>query len=105
MFPPAQLTEIRGLTSKRQIKRGEMPNSEREILKYFGIIIIATRFDIVSKHDLQKNTSEYDFIAAPNFGKTGMPANDSTTFSAMSGGMTSLRSAQRVCRTKSTVGV
>ena len=44
-----------------------------EVLKFFGILILVTRFEFGKKRDLWKKRSQNPYIPAPNFGdKTSM---------------------------------
>ena len=45
-----------------------------EVLKYFGILILLTKFEFNSRRNLWSNLSEHRYIPAPSMGK-GIPRN------------------------------
>ena len=73
MFPPQQLQHIINLTNKNLRKQGLRATTKGEIIKYFGIIILGTRFEFKARRDLWNVRSKSRFIDPPRFGeKTGM---------------------------------
>ena len=73
MFPPQQLQHIINLTNTNLRKEGQRDTTKGEIVKFFGIIILGTRFEFRARRDLWNTTSKSEFIDPPRFGqKTGM---------------------------------
>ena len=46
-----------------------------EILKFFGIWVLSTRFEFGSCASLWSNTTSSKYLPAPDFGKTGISRN------------------------------
>ena len=44
-----------------------------EIVKFFGVMLLATRFEFGSRASLWSNVTTNKYIPAPSFGQTGMP--------------------------------
>jgi Transposase IS4 len=72
MFPPAQLTLIVALTNKRLRAHHQRETSSSEILKYFGIMVLATRCQFSRRRDLWNTVPKSPYEIAYNFGRTGM---------------------------------
>jgi hypothetical protein len=72
MFPPSQLTLITTLTSEQLIKDNKKPTTKGEILKFFGMLILITRFEFSNRSSLWSNVAPSKYIPAPALGKTGM---------------------------------
>ena len=47
--------------------------SAGEIVKFFGVMLLATRFEFGSRVSLWSNVTTNKYIPAPSFGQTGMP--------------------------------
>ena len=47
--------------------------SAGEIVKFFGVMLLATRFEFGSRASLWSNVTTNKYIPAPSFGQTGMP--------------------------------
>ena len=47
--------------------------SAGEIVKFFGVMLLATRFEFGSRASLWSNVTTNKYIPAPLFGQTGMP--------------------------------
>ena len=75
MFPPTQLQEMCRLTNFQLNKKEARETTIGEILKFFGIMILATRFEFQSRASLWSNTAPSKYIPAPSFGRTGMSRN------------------------------
>ena len=75
MFPPSQLTQCTLLTNIAFRKNKIKEATTGEVLKYFGILILLTKFEFNSRRDLWSNLSNHRYIPAPAMGKTGMPRN------------------------------
>ena len=72
MFPTAHLETITRLTNHELGKKDRRVCTCGEILKFIGIIILATNFEFPSRRNLWRSTISSKFFPAPNFGKTGM---------------------------------
>jgi hypothetical protein len=72
MFPPTQLQLIVVLTSRELTKISAPATTKGEILKFIGVIILATRFEFQSRASLWSTTSLSRYTPAPSLGKTGM---------------------------------
>ena len=44
-----------------------------EIVKFFGVMLLVTRFEFGSRASLWSNVTTNKYIPAPSFGQTGMP--------------------------------
>ena len=58
--------------SQNLVKHGEKGTTKGEMIKWFGIIILATRFKFVYRVSLWYTVSQSKYRSAPAFGKTGM---------------------------------
>ena len=73
MFPPTHLLKIITLTNDKLRKIGKKATTKGEIAKFFGILLLATRYEFCSRRDLWSSRSISRFVEAPKFGqKTGM---------------------------------
>jgi hypothetical protein len=72
MFPPDQLAAIVTLTSENLLLKSKAPTTPGEVLKFFGVLILVTRFEFSSRSSLWSNTAPSKYQPAPSFGKTGM---------------------------------
>ena len=68
MFPPTQLQHIINLTNRNLRKEGRRETSKGEIVKFFGIIILGTKFEFASRRDLWETASKSKYIDPPRFG-------------------------------------
>ena len=59
-------------TSHKLVKHGEKGKTKEEIIKWFGIIILATRFEFGDRASLWYTVSQSRYRSAPDFGNTGM---------------------------------
>ena len=76
MFPPDHLVEIISLTNIKLRAMGEKETTKGEIVKFFGVIVLGTRFVFASRRDLWSTTSVSRLIDPLNFGKrTGVSRN------------------------------
>ncbi len=73
MFPDDQLTEMLSLTNRELRKRGAPDLTMPELLKFFGILILSTRFEFGSRSELWSRTAPSKYRPAPAFGRCGMP--------------------------------
>jgi hypothetical protein len=72
MFPEDQLTEMIVLTNRELRKRGAPDLCLAELLKFFGILLLATRFEFGSRAELWSTTAPSKYRPAPAFGTCGM---------------------------------
>jgi len=72
MFPPIQLNHIVVLTNRELSKITTLITTKGEILKFFGVIILATRFEFQSRASLWSATALSRYTPAAALGKTGM---------------------------------
>jgi hypothetical protein len=76
MVPQDQLARIVRLTSKRLEDRDKTTTSAGEVLKFIGVLIVATRFEFGSRNDLWSTTGANRLLNGLNFrAKTGMYRN------------------------------
>ena len=68
MFPPNHLIKIIALTNVRLEAKGHEDITNVELVKFFGIIILGSRYEFGSRRDLRATTSVSRFFDAPNFG-------------------------------------
>jgi hypothetical protein len=73
MFPPDQLLTIVTLTSENLLLKTKAATTPGEVLKFFGVLILVTRFEFSARASLWSNTAPSKYEPAPSFGKTGMP--------------------------------
>jgi hypothetical protein len=71
-FPIRHLSTIVTLTNENLISRKFTLTSPKEILKFFGVMLLMTRFTFPSRESLWQSTPRNKYIPAPNFGVTGM---------------------------------
>ena len=72
LFPPNQFKWMTLYTSQQLIKNGEKRTTKGEMMKWFGIIILATRIEFGDRASLWSTVSQSEYISAPDFGNTGM---------------------------------
>jgi Transposase IS4 len=75
MFPYVHLGEIARLTNVHLLQQKRALNSVGELLKFFGVLVLMTRFELGKRHDLWKTSPSSKYIPAQAFGKTGMSRN------------------------------
>jgi Transposase IS4 len=72
LFPPLQLRLIVTLTNERLEATHERATTVSEMLKYFGIMILATRCQFSNRCDLWNTVPSHPYNVVYNFGRTGM---------------------------------
>ena len=75
MFPYEQLKAMVELTNVALQKLNDKATSAGELLKFFGVVLLGTRFEFGKRNSLWSESSQNPFIPAPCFGKTGMSRN------------------------------
>ena len=72
MFPPTHLQDMARLTNTVLAAQSSERTSCGELLKFFGILILASKFEFKSIRSLWSTTAPSKYIPAPAFGRTGM---------------------------------
>ena len=72
MFPPKQLNTILRATNPILIDRNKKGTTKGEILKFFGLIILATKHEFNNRASLWSASPHSKYESAPNFGRSGM---------------------------------
>ena len=75
LFPQEQLQLILQLTNNELAMARKNYTMAGEIVKFFGVMLLVTRFEFGSRASLWSNMSTNKYIPAPSFGLTGMPWN------------------------------
>ena len=73
LFPPQQLQLILQLTNNELAIARKNYTTAGEIVKFFGVMLLVTRFEFGSRASLWSNVTTNKYIPAPSFGLTGMP--------------------------------
>ena len=73
LFPPEQLQLILQLTNNELSMVRKNYTMTGEIVKFFGVMLLVTRFEFGSHASLWSKTSTNKYIPAPSFGLSGMP--------------------------------
>ena len=73
LFPPEQLQPILQLTNNELAMAKKNYTTAGEIVKFFGVMLLVTRFEFGSRASLWSNMSTNKYIPAPSFDLTGMP--------------------------------
>ena len=73
MFPPEQLQLILQLTNNELSMVIKNYTMAREIVKFFGAMLLVTQFEFGSWASIWSNVTTNKCIPAPSFGLTGMP--------------------------------
>jgi heat shock protein HspQ len=68
MFPPVHLDLITRITSERLVKKKLDKTSMGEILRFFGTIILTTKYEFTTRASLWSNTRPTMYENAPQFG-------------------------------------
>jgi Transposase IS4 len=72
MYPHEHLITVCRLTNKRLVNAGNKRTTVGEILKFYGILVLMTRFEFGKRADLWSGIARSKYVQAPEFGKTGM---------------------------------
>ena len=75
MFPPEEIKLIVRLTNAQFEKHSMRTTTIGEILKFFGVWVLSTRFEFGSRSSLWSNIAPSKYVPAPAFGKTGLSRN------------------------------
>ncbi len=69
MFPMHHLEHIVTLTNAQLVYHQKSVTNGSEILKFFGTIVLMSRFEFGPRRDLWNSVSKNKYISAPNFGQ------------------------------------
>mmetsp|Transcript_8981 Transcript_8981/g.13805 ORF Transcript_8981/g.13805 Transcript_8981/m.13805 type:complete len:99 (+) Transcript_8981:258-554(+) len=72
MFPPKQLNLMVELRNKQLDKATVKRTTGEEILKFFGLCLLMTRFEFGNRASLWLTTAPWKYIPAPRLGDSGM---------------------------------
>jgi Transposase IS4 len=72
MFPPTQLETMLLSTNTLLHEHNKKTTTKGELLIFFGIILLATKYEFKSRASLWSNSPPTKYENAPGFGKTGM---------------------------------
>lgn len=75
MFPPSAIRHIITLTNVRLGKDGQDDIDVGELVRFFGLILLMTRYDFSSRRDLWSTEAKSKYMASPAFGRLGMSRN------------------------------
>ena len=73
MFPPKQLTSIVLYTNRELELLNKRKSSKSEILRFFGYIILCTKYEFSARASLWSEAPPTKYEKAPAFGRFGMP--------------------------------
>ena len=73
LFPPQQLQLILQLTNNELAMTRKNYTMAGEIVKFFGVMLLVTRFEFGSRASLGSSMTTNKYIPAPSFSLTGMP--------------------------------
>ena len=104
-FPKTQLQEMEERTSEVLVNAFPEPlppTTIGELLKFFGILVIITRFEFGKRLSLWTDTAHTRFVPPPNLGHTtGMSRHRLISFGDMSYGVFNRRKGPVACHMKS----
>jgi hypothetical protein len=69
MFPPKELSLIVRLPSVRLLADNEPGTTKGEILKFFGVLLLITRFEFGSRRSSRATKAPSKYIPAPKIGE------------------------------------
>ena len=72
MLPPRHLDSIVRYTTAELEEKSKKKTTKGEILKFFGIVLLTTKFEFKSRASLWSTTAPSKYKVAPAFGQTGM---------------------------------
>ena len=71
-FPMTHMQEIVRLTNEGLSDKNKVPATVGKLLKFFGVMILCTKFEFKSRSSLWSTTAASKYVPAPSFGATGM---------------------------------
>ena len=72
MFPPRHLDSVVRYTTAELEEKSKKKTTQGEILKFFGVIYLTTKFEFKSRASLWSTTAPLKYEVAPAFGWTGL---------------------------------
>ena len=72
MLPFDHPVQFKNLAHDRLLEHGKKGTSVSEVLRFFGLLMLMTRFELGNKLELWSTEPSSKYIPAPCFGKTGM---------------------------------
>lgn len=72
LFPMHHMENIVSWTSEKLDDLNEKTTSQTEVLRFFGILILSTRFQFKNRRDLWMSNRSSKYVPAANFGDTRM---------------------------------
>jgi Transposase IS4 len=72
MFPPKQLTSIVTYTNRELEDLKKRRTTKSEILKFFGFVVLCTKYEFSSRASLWSETAPTKYEKAAAFGRFGM---------------------------------
>jgi hypothetical protein len=75
MWPKDAIAHMVDETNFMLLTDGKEPTTQGEMIKFFGLVILATRFEFSSRASLWSRESFGRFHSAPAFGRSGMSRN------------------------------
>ena len=72
LFPPPAMSLILTETNIQLQQKNKRTTTEGEIVKFFGLWILMTRYEFGERRSLWSTTSQHKYVPAPKFGMTGM---------------------------------
>lgn len=75
VFPREAIDTILTLTNEKLARGRSKKLTEGELIRFIGLIILATRFEFGSRRELWSQTKKTKYEEAPAFGRTGMSRN------------------------------
>lgn len=69
MFPMSHLGDIVEMMSYQLEQEQNIPTNASEVLRYFGILILMSRFEFATRRDLWRTTSAFKYVPAAKFGR------------------------------------
>ena len=63
------------LINKKLTEHDLLPTNKNELLQYFGVLLLCTRFEVGDRTDLWNTKSASKYIPCARFGQTGISKN------------------------------
>jgi hypothetical protein len=103
-FPPLKLQEMKRLTNRELQAKGKTPTTLGDILKYLGLLLLLTRFEVGERASLWSTNQEHKYIPPPAFVRTGCRRGCFMASTDPFSMVTSLRIGLLPCRRSGTGG-
>ena len=69
MFPPTHLVKIINMTNDKLRRLGKNTTTKGEMVKFFGMLLLATRYEFCSRRDLWSSRSISRMVEAPKLAR------------------------------------